>query len=142
MIHQRAFLVLASVFSFFGIAPAQITELRQIGDKMVTCTRSGLTSSLKDCGMRSDWYAYIFVGAISAIRPILDDEKEIQITTQEVFSGKPASGLTIRTSQALCLPEIAVGDRWLFFLREQKGKPIVLDYGNDSRPLSKAQKEI
>jgi hypothetical protein len=140
--HQRTFLVLASVFSFFGIAQAQIIEFRQIGDKRVTCARSGLTSSLKDCGMRSDWYAYVFVGTISAIRPIRDDEKEIQITPHEVFSGKPASSLTIRTSQAPCLPEIAVGDRWLFFLREERGKPTVLDYGSDSRPLSEAQKEI
>jgi hypothetical protein len=52
----------------------------------------------------------------------------IQITPQEVFSGKPANPLTVQTSQAACLPEIAVGDQWLFFSREEKGKPIVLDY--------------
>jgi hypothetical protein len=142
MTHQRAFMVLVAVFSLFGIAPAQITELRQIGDKMVTCTCSGLTSSLKDCGMRSDWYAYVFVGIISVIRPIQDDEKQIQIFPEEVFSGKPPSPLTIQTSQAACLPEVAVGDRWLFLLREVKGQPIILGYGDESRPVSAAQKEI
>lgn len=93
--------------------------------------------------MRSDWYAYVFIGTISAVRPIQDDEKRIQITPEEVFSGKPANPFTIQTSQAACLPQIAAGDRWLFFLREEKGKPIVLDYsGNDSRPVSNAQEEI
>src|SRR5215467_4120252 len=140
---QRVFMVLATVSSCLGFSSAQITEFRQIGDKMVTCERSGLTSSLKDCGMRSDWYAYVFIGTISAVSPIQDDEKRIQITPQEVFSGKPANPLTILTSQAACLPEIAVGDQWLFFLREEKGKPMVLDYyGNDSRPVSSAQEEI
>ena len=143
MNHQRIFMVLATVFSCLGLGRAQISEFRQIGDKMVTCMHSGLMSSLQDCGMRSDWYTYVFMGAISAIRPIQDDEKEIQITPEEIFSGKPSSPLTVQTSQGLCLPEIAVGDRWLFFLREEKGKPIVLDYyGNDSRPVSNAKKEI
>jgi hypothetical protein len=36
-----------------------------------------------------------------------------------------------------------VGDRWLFFLRKEAGKPIVLDYyGNDSRPAAKAREQI
>lgn len=142
MNHQRVCMILALFFSSLGVGRTQIVEFRQIGDKMVTCTRSGLASSLKDCG-RPNWYAYVFVGTISAIRPIQNDEKEIQITPEEVFSGKPSSPLTVQTSQALCLPEITVGDRWLFFLREEKGKPIVLDYGgNDSRPVSSAEKEI
>jgi len=47
------------------------------------------------------------------------------------------------TSQAACLPKLAVGDRWLFFLREVKDKPIVLDfYGNASRPAADAQEQI
>jgi hypothetical protein len=41
------------------------------------------------------------------------------------------------------LPKLAVGDRWLFFLRKEAGKPIVLDYyGNDSRPVAKAREQI
>lgn len=133
MSYQRAFMVLAAHFAFMGIAQAQIT---------VTCTRSGLTSALRDCGMRSDWYAYVFVGVISAIHPLRDDEKEVQITPQEVFSGQPANPLTTQTSQGSCLPEIAVGDQWLFFLREEKGKPIILGYGGQSRPVSAALREI
>ena len=38
---------------------------------------------------------------------------------------------------------LTVGDRWLFFLRKEDGKPIVLDYyGNDSRPIFHAQEQI
>ncbi len=49
--------------------------------------------------------------------------------------------MVVRTSQAACLPEMKIGDRWLFFLRD--GRPIVLDYyGNDSRPIDRAQEEI
>lgn len=142
MSHQRALSVLAAVLLLASIAPAQIFEERQIGGKTVSCVHSGLTSSLKHCGV-PEWYEYGFVGVISAIRPIQLDEKEIQVTPEEVFGGKPTSPLTVQTSQAACLPEMAVGDKWLFFLHEEKGGPIVLDYyGNDSRPVSQAKKEI
>lgn len=105
--------------------------------------RSGLFSSLNNCGVRSDWYSYVFVGSISTINPTEKDEQELQIAPEEVFSGKPASPLTVLTSQCQCLPKLAVGDRWLFFLRSEENKPIVLDYyGNDSRPIADAEKQI
>jgi hypothetical protein len=41
------------------------------------------------------------------------------------------------------LPKLTVGDRWLFFLKEEKGKPVLLDYyGNASIPVESAQNEI
>jgi hypothetical protein len=96
-----------------------------------------------DCGIRTDWYAYTFVGSISAITSIENDEKKIQIVPEEVFHGNPPSPLTVFTSEAACLPSLAVGDRWLFFLRKEKGEPIVLDYyGNDSRPVADAKEQI
>jgi hypothetical protein len=104
---------------------------------------SGLWSGLNDCGVRSDWYAYVFVGSISAITPVDKDEKKLQIIPEEVFNGRPATPLTVLTSQAACLPKVAVGDRWLFFLRSEKDKPIILDYyGNDSRPVAHAQEQV
>jgi hypothetical protein len=127
----------------FGDATAQIMEFRETGDRTFACMHSGLSSDLRDCTARSDWYAYAFVGAISAITSIANDEKEIQIVPEEVFHGAPANPLTVKTSQAACLPPLEVGDRWLFFLRQEKGKPIILDYyGNDSRPVDDAQEEI
>jgi hypothetical protein len=116
---------------------------KKVGDKTVSCLHSGLMSDLSDCGSRADWYAYIFVGRISVITPAKDDESEVQIVPEEVFSGSPETPVTVITSQGLCFPKLAVGDRWLFYLRKVKDKPIVLDYyGNDSRPVADAQREI
>lgn len=140
MQYQRALAVLTVILSCLGAATAQIMELREDG---VTCMHSGLTSDLKDCGFRSDWYAYVFVGSISAITADGKDEKKIQIIPEEVFHGNPSNPLTVRTSQGACLPKLAVGDDWLFFLRREDGKPIVLDYyGNDSRPVADAQEQV
>ena len=124
-------------------AKAQITSIREINGKEVWCEHSGLFSDLNDCGTRSDWYAYVFIGSIYTITPAAQDEMELKIIPEEVFSGKPESPLKVLTSQGLCLPKMAIGDRWLFFLRKEDGKSIVLDYyGNDSRPVASAGKAI
>jgi hypothetical protein len=74
--------------------------------------------------LRSDWYAYVFVGSISAVASIEDDEKEIQIVPEEIFHGKPANPLIVKTSQAACLPKLAAGERWLFFLVKRRVSPL------------------
>jgi len=143
MQYQRAVAVLTVLLLCLGAATAQIISVEKVGDKTVECMHSGLTSDLKDCGVRSDWYTYVFVGSISAIISIKDDEREIQIIPEEIFHGEPANPLIVETSQAACLPKLAVGDHWLFFLRKENGKPIVLDYyGNDSSPVGDAQAQI
>jgi len=135
--------VLAVVFSGLGTAAAQIDEIRNIDGKEVECFHSGEMSDLNDCGFKSDWYDYVFVGSISAIVPTDKDEKNIQITPEEVFHGEPPTPLTVLTSQGLCLPKLAVGDRWLFSLQQEPGHPIVLDYyGNASLPVPNAQQQI
>jgi hypothetical protein len=140
---RRSLAVLTLVLSSLCAASAQMILIKQDGNKTITCMHSGLFSGLNDCGTRSDWYSYVFVGSISAITPAEKDEKELQIVPEEIFSGKPASPLTVLTSQCDCLPKLAVGDRWLFFLRSQENKPIVLDYyGNDSLPVADAEKQI
>jgi hypothetical protein len=80
---------LTVVLCCLGAAAAQIMDLREVDGKTITCTRTGLSSDLKDCGVRSNWYAYVLVGAISAISLTGKDEKEIQIAPQEVFHGNP-----------------------------------------------------
>jgi hypothetical protein len=143
MQRQRALAVLIFVLVCIGTARSVIEELKKVGNKTILCMHTGLTSDLKDCGVHSGWYTYVFVGSISVITPTQKDEVEIQIAPEEVFAGEPASPLTVRTSQGPCFPNFVVGDRWLFYLRQEKGKPIVLDYyGNDSRPAVDAQKEI
>lgn len=124
-------------------AGAQIIEFREVGGKRIECMHSGLTSDLNDCGFRSDWYAYVFVGSISAVKPADGEESIIQIIPEEIFYGDPSTPLTVLTSQGACLPSLGIGDRWLFYLRQGNGNPIVLDYyGNDSRPVDSAQEEI
>src|SRR5260370_277683 len=104
--HNRCVLaLLALVFSCPAIARAQITILEKIGDKTVACSHSGLTSSFKDCGVRADWYTYVFVGLISAVTPVENDEKQIQLVPEEVFLGTPGTALTVLTSQADCMRE-------------------------------------
>jgi hypothetical protein len=101
--------------------------------------RTGLSN--EDCGLRSDLYAYVFVGSISGVRAVEGDESELQITPEEVFYGEPANPLMVRTSQGKCFPELKVGDEWLFFLR--KNDPMLLDYyGNISRPVTDAQEQL
>jgi hypothetical protein len=138
-------LTLVILTAFFGFAPAvaQIDEFRKVDGKTIECLHSGLTSDLKDCDVRSDWYAYVFVGSISAITRAPKDEESLQITPEEIFHGDPPTPLAVLTSQGKCLPSLAVGDHWLFFLRKENGKPIVLDYyGNDSLPIASAEKQI
>lgn len=126
-----------------GAANAQIITTRNDGDKTITCTRIAPSSDLHDCGTRPNWYSYVFVGTISAITPTNTGEEQLQILPQEIFSGNPGAPLTVLTSQAACLPKMNVGDSWLFFLRQENGNPMVLDYyANDSQPAGDAQDEI
>lgn len=140
---RHFFAILALVFFYHSIAGAQVTSLKKVGDKIIACMHTGLTSDLKDCGTRADSYTYVFVGSISAVTPVANDEKEIHLVPEEVFLGDPANNLTVLTSQAYCLPDLKVGDRWLFYLSKVRGKPIVLDYyANDSLPVADARDQI
>jgi len=138
-----AIAVLTVVLPGLGAATAQILEMREVDGKTIECMHSGLMSDFNDCGVKSNWYRYVFVGSISAIGPADKDEKELKITPDEIFYGEPPSPLTVLTSQGPCLPPLVVGDRWLFFLRRENNKPILLDYyGNISRPVVDAQGQI
>jgi hypothetical protein len=78
------------------------------------------------------------VGSISSVAALTNDEKTVQIHPEEIFHGSPPPSVTALTSQGACLPKLTLGSRWLFYLREVNGKPIVLDYfGNDSLPSPK-----
>jgi Carboxypeptidase regulatory-like domain len=140
---MRLALLLAALSLCSRAVKSQLIEIRNVGGKQIECMHSGLSSDLSDCGVQSDWYTYVFVGSISAIAPAKENEEELKIVPQEVFSGIPENPMTVLTSQAPCLPKLAVGDRWLFYLRKVKDQPIVLDYyGNVSRPVADVQQEI
>lgn len=143
MLNRRVLSLLTLLLSCPAVARAQITILEEVGGETIACTHSGLSSSFNDCGVRADWYTYVFVGVISAVTPVENDEKQILLVPEEVFLGTPATALTVLTSQAHCMRELKVGEQWLFYLRRVEGKPIVLDYyGNDSLPVADAQNQI
>lgn len=132
---RRIFLVISVALSCLAIASAQMASSRKIGDKTVQCLQSGIVTELMDCGLRPFPYDFVFVGSISAITSTEHDELELRIVPEEIFSGKPDSPMTVLTSQRLCFPNFSVGDRWLFYLRKQSVKPIVLDsYGLRRQP--------
>ena len=68
-----------------------------------------LISSLKDCGVRADWYTYVFAGVISAVTGLENDEKQIQLVPEEVFLGTPATPLTVSTSRRTAYPNSESG---------------------------------
>jgi hypothetical protein len=138
----RALALLAVTLSCLGTAAGQITTMMTVDGKEIACTRSGLWSDLNDCGTRSDWYSYVFVGSIYAIAPTAGEEKQIQIVPEEIFLGKPGSLITVITDAGICLPKMQVGDRWLFYLRQEGATPIKLPYGGDSLPVAYAQEQI
>jgi len=150
MRHQRPLTVMAVVFSCIGATEAQTRphiEFRKVGDKTITCQRMPPSQNLNECGLRPDWFGggddYVFVGTISAVSSYGKEEKKLRVLPEEVFHGEPSNPLTVLTSQSACQTSLAVGDRWLFFLRKEKGKPIVLDYySNYSRPIKDAQEQI
>jgi hypothetical protein len=150
MRHQRPLTVVAIVFSCLSAGAAQATaqvEFRKVGNKTITCQRMPPSSNLNECGFRPDWFwdrdDYVFVGSISSVNPYGKQEKKLQISLEEVFQGQPSNPLTVVTSQSACQPSLSVGDRWLFFLRKEKGKPVVLDYySNHSRPVKDVQGQI
>ena len=105
-----ALAVVIMALTCLGSAAAQIMEVRADG---TACMHSGLSSNLKNCDV-PEWYAYAFIGSISAVTPIDHGESEIEVTPEEVFRGEPGRLLTVRTSQGACLPKLVAGDRWLF----------------------------
>jgi hypothetical protein len=101
-------------------------ELREVDGKTINCTRTGLSSDLKDCGVRSNWYAYVLVGAISAITPTGKTKKD---------SNRAGGGFPPKSTASLDGPHVAgcvpaADRRWgivgLSFLRAETGKPFVL----------------
>ena len=113
------------------------TEFRMVNGKEIACTQAGLWTGINDCGTRSRWFTYVFLGSITAISPAGQDEKKLQISPQEIFAGEPPASLKVLTSQGDCLPKLNVGDVWLFFLRKEPHKAIVIDFfSNPSLPAA------
>jgi hypothetical protein len=124
----------------FGIARPLSSQVK---GKTISCGRSGILRRLGEaCGLDAD-YAYIFTGTVLSSSDISDTEKRLQVAPHEMFRGVPASELTLVIEQDDCLPELRVGEEWLFYLqRDEKAHSLVLPYGSLSKPIAEAQQEI
>ena len=115
----------------------------QVKGQTISCGRSDVLRRLSEaCGLDTE-YAYIFTGTVLSSSDISDTEKKLQVAPHEMFRGVPASELTVVTEQDDCLPELRVGEEWLFYLqRDEKAHSLVLAYGSLSTPVAEAQQEI
>lgn len=120
----------------------QIIELREYNGKKISCIQSGLRGFSMPCGIDGQ-DTYVFVGSILSEMEVSDTEKRLQLRPEEVFRGLPVTVLTATTEQSVCLPEMRVGDRWLFYLaqKNQAGE-LILRYGGRSKPLADADEDV
>jgi hypothetical protein len=116
MTFHRLLALLVVVLTCLGTASAQMLSMETVDGKQIICMHTGLWTGLADCGGNIASYAYVFVGSISKITPVKNEEMEIQIVPEEIFHGNPASPLIVVTQQGLCMPKMRVGDRWIFYL--------------------------
>lgn len=139
---MRRLLICLYFLSFSYGASAEITWFKVVNGKEISCTKSGLWSSVDKCDGYPEFALYVFVGRFTAIRSIKGDEKIVEITPEENFIGDPPPVLEIKTQQWLCGPEIKVGDRWLFDFDKPSGSLVFDPYATRSGPVSERTKEI
>jgi len=85
-----------------------------------------------DCGPDALNNSWVFVGRITALRPMGDHNTEIVIVPEEVFYGNPPHPTVVVTSHANCWRKPAVGARWLFSVEKQRNPDESPDYWLDS----------
>jgi hypothetical protein len=143
-VHPATILVLGLVL--FGVARPLASQIIQMGEhkgKTISCGRSGLSGWAGPCPLDADKYTYIFTGTVLSSNDTSDSQKRLQITPHEMFRGVPSTELTVLAEQDECLPELRVGEEWLFYLRgDGKAHSLVLAYGSLSKPIGEAQQEI
>jgi hypothetical protein len=142
-------LLAAAVLCLVSVAGAQITVIREKNGKEFGCSMSGLVTTENDCD--GHWYKYVFVGVITdakdapnAYGPEYGREKRLQIRPEEVFRGNPPAVLTVTTNQTQCGADQNIGDRWLFYVQQEKdGEPLVVDvYAGGSAPVEEANAKL
>lgn len=105
------------------------------------CSVSGLKGMGQDCGTKYD--VMVFTAEILSIASAPDDEFRLTLRPEEVFKGTPTLGMEIRTAQRRCLPEMKIGDSWLFSLsRDEKSKELIVNYGSRSGPETQESQQI
>jgi hypothetical protein len=106
-----------------------------------TCSYDGLKGMGQDCGTKYD--EMVFTGEILSIAPAPNNEFRIAIRPETVFKGTPTVGTEIVTSQWQCLPQMKIGESWLFSLyRAGESKELTVGYGSRSGPVTEEKDQI
>jgi hypothetical protein len=138
-------LILGSLpMTFPSRASAQNAELKEQYGKFLQCSLDidWLVGWGSDCGTDLG-HAYVLIGSVESSTEIAGDEKLVKIKPEEMFFGEPTSELDVTTNRASCMPEIQVGDRWLFYLdRDERSKNLTLSYVGPSTPVDNAKESI
>lgn len=137
------FLALIIIFCFVPLLHGQIEIWH--GDPRnpdsYSCVVSGLKGMGSDCGTKYD--EMIFTARILSIASVPDDEFRLTLRPETIFKGTPTLGMEILTAQRRCLPEMKIGDSWLFSLyRDAKSKELIVNYGSRSGPEVEESQQV
>lgn len=121
---------------------AQIVEMRDYHGEEIYCSRSGLHGWAESCGADNEFYVYVFTGTVLSIVDVADSEQRLKIGPEEVFYGKPPATLTVFTNQARCLPELRIGDKWLFSIYKSHQNRLIVSYGHNNAPVAESAAEL
>jgi hypothetical protein len=106
-----------------------------------TCSYDGLKGMGQDCGTKYD--EMVFTAEILSIAPAPNKEFRIALRPETVFKGTPTVGTEIVTSQWQCLPQMKIGETWLFSLyRAGESKELTVSYGSRSGPVTEEREQI
>jgi hypothetical protein len=115
-------LTLASCFGGDAVPRVQGQILIQHGNlgdpDSYMCAVSGRKGMGADCGTKYD--EMVFTGEILSIAVATNDQYRLTLRPKTIFKGNPTLGMEILTAQRRCLPEMKVGDSWLFSLYRDK----------------------
>jgi hypothetical protein len=124
------------------IASAQIDTLIESHGKQIWCTRSGLHGFSMPCGA-DNYHEFVFTGTILSLTPLGNEESRLTIQPNEVFWGEPPAILSVLTNERDCMPDLHIGDLWLFNLyRNRESQSLILEYGHGSLPIADAAETL
>jgi hypothetical protein len=133
-------LVIGSIMD--AVASPPIIEDREYRGRKIMCVRSGLMGFSRSCGA-SEGYAQVFVGTVLSVVETPNNEFEIELMPEEVFRGDRRIRVSAKTNQGRCLPELKIGDKWLFYLQnDEKSGNVLLAFGGPSAPVKESEEEL
>jgi hypothetical protein len=134
---QTSLLALLVALSRLPASAQIMSEIESHGRK-IWCAQSGLFGFSMPCGA-DNYHEFVLVGTVLAIASTGKDESRLTIKPEEVFWGKPPATLSVLTNERDCMPDLHVGDKWLFNLYRRSGsKELILEYGHGSLPVADA----